>query len=129
MFPSYSLYNHVIRLICIYMHKSFATTAPSPSLTFRLAIPCCDSHTAGPVKPFYVALPCLPRYINSLTLPLHYQNTEHLPGYPPPCSGAGGVVTNDWCIIIKVRKRARIRNRYNQASHLTEDTNGIPMGK
>ena len=25
---------------------------------------------------------------------------------------------------IKVRKRAKIRNRYNQAPHLTQDTNG-----
>ena len=25
---------------------------------------------------------------------------------------------------LKVRKRARIRNRYNQAQHLTQDTNG-----
>ena len=25
---------------------------------------------------------------------------------------------------IKVRKRAKIRNRYSQASHLTQDTNG-----
>ena len=25
----------------------------------------------------------------------------------------------------KVRKRAKIRNRYNQAPHLTQDTNGI----
>ena len=25
---------------------------------------------------------------------------------------------------MKVRKRAKIRNRYNQASHLTQDTNG-----
>ena len=27
-------------------------------------------------------------------------------------------------IICKVRKRAKIRNRYNQAPHLTQDTNG-----
>ena len=27
-------------------------------------------------------------------------------------------------IIIKVRKRAKIRNRYNQAPRLTQDTNG-----
>ena len=27
-------------------------------------------------------------------------------------------------ISIKVRKRATIRNRYNQAQHLTQDTNG-----
>ena len=27
-------------------------------------------------------------------------------------------------LIIKVRKRAKIRNRYNQAPHLTQDTNG-----
>ena len=26
--------------------------------------------------------------------------------------------------IIKVRKKAKIRNRYNQAPHLTQDTNG-----
>ena len=26
--------------------------------------------------------------------------------------------------ILKVRKRAKIRNRYNQAPHLTQDTNG-----
>ena len=26
--------------------------------------------------------------------------------------------------IVKVRKRAKIRNRYNQAPHLTQDTNG-----
>ena len=26
--------------------------------------------------------------------------------------------------VIKVRKRAKIRNRYNQAPHLTQDTNG-----
>ena len=25
---------------------------------------------------------------------------------------------------IKVRKKAKIRNQYNQATHLTEDTNG-----
>ena len=25
---------------------------------------------------------------------------------------------------VKVRKRAKIRNRYNQAPHLTQDTNG-----
>ena len=28
------------------------------------------------------------------------------------------------CVLIKVRKRAKIRNRYNQAPHLTQDTNG-----
>ena len=28
------------------------------------------------------------------------------------------------CVDYKVRKRAKIRNRYNQASHLTQDTNG-----
>ena len=27
-------------------------------------------------------------------------------------------------LVRKVRKRAKIRNRYNQASHLTQDTNG-----
>ena len=27
-------------------------------------------------------------------------------------------------ILIKVRKRAKIRNRYKQAPHLTQDTNG-----
>ena len=27
-------------------------------------------------------------------------------------------------VVIKVRKRAKIRNRYNQAPHLTQDTNG-----
>ena len=27
-------------------------------------------------------------------------------------------------IFFKVRKRVKIRNRYNQASHLTQDTNG-----
>ena len=27
-------------------------------------------------------------------------------------------------LILKVRKRAKIRNIYNQASHLTQDTNG-----
>ena len=27
-------------------------------------------------------------------------------------------------IFMKVRKRANIRNRYNQAQHLTQDTNG-----
>ena len=26
--------------------------------------------------------------------------------------------------LIKVKKRAKIRNRYNQAPHLTQDTNG-----
>ena len=26
--------------------------------------------------------------------------------------------------ILKVKKRAKIRNRYNQAPHLTQDTNG-----
>ena len=26
--------------------------------------------------------------------------------------------------VLKVRKRAKIRNRYNQAPHLTQDTNG-----
>ena len=26
-------------------------------------------------------------------------------------------------LVIKVRKRAKIRNRYNQAPHLTQDTN------
>ena len=29
----------------------------------------------------------------------------------------------DYFLIIKVKKRARIRNRYNQAPHLTQDTN------
>ena len=28
------------------------------------------------------------------------------------------------CSVIKVRKMAKIRNRYNQAPHLTQDTNG-----
>ena len=32
--------------------------------------------------------------------------------------------TNYICPIKKVRKRAKIRNRYNQAPHLTLDTNG-----
>ena len=27
-------------------------------------------------------------------------------------------------ITLKIRKRAKIRNRYNQAFHLTQDTNG-----
>ena len=27
-------------------------------------------------------------------------------------------------MLVKVRKRASIRNRYNQAAHLTQDTNG-----
>ena len=27
-------------------------------------------------------------------------------------------------IALKVRKRAKIRNRYNQATHLSQDTNG-----
>ena len=30
----------------------------------------------------------------------------------------------DFCVSFKVRKRAKIRNRYNQAPHLTQDTNG-----
>ena len=30
----------------------------------------------------------------------------------------------DFCVSFKVRKRAKIRNRYNQAPHLTNDTNG-----
>ena len=33
------------------------------------------------------------------------------------CYNSGGLVNN-------VRKRAKIRNRYNQASHLTQDTDG-----
>ena len=39
-------------------------------------------------------------------------------------------VINEWdmawilCNIINVRKRAKIRNRYNQAPHLTQNTNG-----
>ena len=33
-------------------------------------------------------------------------------------------ISSDWFIRkIKVRRRARIRNRYNQARHLTQDTN------
>ena len=28
------------------------------------------------------------------------------------------------CVLIKVRNRAKIKNRYNQAPHLTQDTNG-----
>ena len=32
--------------------------------------------------------------------------------------------TDKTSLIIKVRKRAKIRNRYNQAPHLTQDTNG-----
>ena len=32
--------------------------------------------------------------------------------------------TESWLRGIKVRKRANIRNRYNQAPHLTQDTNG-----
>ena len=28
------------------------------------------------------------------------------------------------CLKIEVRKRAKIKNRYNQAPHLTQDTNG-----
>ena len=31
--------------------------------------------------------------------------------------------------VFKVSKVAKIRNRYNQVPHLTQDTNGIPMGK
>ena len=31
---------------------------------------------------------------------------------------------NEKCCSCKVRKRAKIRNRYNQAPHLTQDTNG-----
>ena len=31
---------------------------------------------------------------------------------------------SDCTIIIRVRKRAKIRNRYNQVPHLTQDTNG-----
>ena len=31
---------------------------------------------------------------------------------------------NVYLIIIKVRKRTKIRNRYNQVPHLTQDTNG-----
>ena len=27
-------------------------------------------------------------------------------------------------VVMKVRKRAKIRNRHNQAPHLTQDTNG-----
>ena len=30
--------------------------------------------------------------------------------------------------LVKVRKRAKIRNRYNQAPHLAKDTTGIPLG-
>ena len=30
----------------------------------------------------------------------------------------------DYCSLDKVRKRAKIRNRYNQAQCLTQDTNG-----
>ena len=36
---------------------------------------------------------------------------------PPPS-------TDKTILIIKVRKGAKIRNRYNQAPHLTQDTNG-----
>ena len=32
--------------------------------------------------------------------------------------------TDKTTLIIKVRKRAKIRNQYNQAPHLTCDTNG-----
>ena len=32
--------------------------------------------------------------------------------------------TDKTTLIIKVRKRARIRNLYNQAPHLTQDVNG-----
>ena len=28
------------------------------------------------------------------------------------------------CLVVKVRKRAKIRNVYNQAPHLTQNTNG-----
>ena len=34
-----------------------------------------------------------------------------------------GTGSNPWWFI-RVRKRAKIRNRYNQSPHLTEDTNG-----
>ena len=33
-------------------------------------------------------------------------------------------VSADWFISVKVRKRTKIRNRYNQAPHLTQHTNG-----
>ena len=34
-------------------------------------------------------------------------------------------ISSDWFIRrIKVRRMAKIRNRYNQAPHLTQDTNG-----
>ena len=34
------------------------------------------------------------------------------------------MLAHDRMLVVKVRKRATIRNQYNQALHLTQDTNG-----
>ena len=42
-----------------------------------------------------------------------------------PINFLGGAILFDlWFTQYKVRKRAKIRNRYNPAPHLTQDTNG-----
>ena len=40
------------------------------------------------------------------------------------CNDRFVMLTNKWDLINKVSKDAKIRNRYNQVPHLTQDTNG-----
>ena len=56
-----------------------------------------------------------------------YINTKRIKSYFAPLVSVQlscNSMEQNWKHIIKVRKRAKIRNRYNQAPHLTQDTNG-----
>ena len=53
-----------------------------------------------------------------------YLRNPFFPGFWGQKWGCGLCILADYTRLYTVRKRAKIRNRYNQAQHLTKDTRG-----
>ena len=60
------------------------------------------------------------RHSSALEFGINYDTTRHVQGG----GGGGGGVRHTLESSIKVSKGAKIRNRYSQVPHLTQDTNG-----